>query len=282
MADNEFEQVREDYVHRLQRQLRRVPLALRQDAVHEVLAHIEDGCRQAPGDVNLLRVVLERLGLPEEYGHELGLQLLLQANRAHPSLQLFLWIGLFWASTSLVGAFVMVGASLVYIFGLAFLADGLIRLIDPSTTLKMIQVNDASLIPAWRPLINIVIGVFIISLLTLGLISLLRKWSRGKLSRRGLAASLRQETVVFPKGWEHRTTWAVLLTAAAGLLGCSLFGALGGLFPIGNYGPMSLPQDFFKNPLTFLAFLGGIVFLVSPLLGIIWVAWREQRKDHLE
>src|SRR5512136_1411070 len=129
MEESEFERTKNEYLQRLRHQLRRVPAALREDAIHEVQAHIEDGCRQHPNEVQALQTVLERLGPPEEYGHELGLQLLLQANRGHPSLNLLVWTGIFWASSSVVGAFVIVGAVLVYLLGLSFLIDGLVRLI---------------------------------------------------------------------------------------------------------------------------------------------------------
>jgi len=279
MAESELGRLQGEYLKRLRRQLRGVPSGLREDAVHEVQAHIEDGCRQNPNDVSALQAVLERLGPPEEYGHELGLQLMLQANQAHPSLNLMVWTGLFWASTSVVGAFVILGATLVYVIGLTFLIDGVVRLINPSAHLSLIRLNDFVLIPAWWPPLNMIIGTLIMYLLTFALIYLVRRWSVGKLNRRGLAATLNRETIVFPKGWERRATLAIIAVAVMGFLGCSIFGALGGLLPVGHFGPMSLPQDFFKNPLTFAAFLGMMAFLLSPGLGILWAVWREQRKN---
>ncbi len=279
MTESEFERIQAEYLKRLRHQLRGVPPALQEDAIREVQAHIEDGCHGHPNDLAALQAVLERLGPPEDYGHELGLQLLLQANRAHPSLNLMIWTGFFWASTSIAGAFVILGATLVYLFGLAFLADGIVRLINPSAQINMIRMNDTLLIPALWPPLNMVVGVAIMIGLTYALIFLVRSWSRGKLSRRGLAATLNRETVIFPRGWERRATLAIVAVALLGFLSCSIFGALGGLLPIGNYGPMSLPQDFFRNSLSFLAFIGAMVFLLSPVLGIVWAVRREQRKD---
>ena len=278
MGESEFERVKREYLQRLQHQLRRVPAALREDAIHEVLAHIEDGCRQSPNDLADLQAVLRRLGPPEEYGRELGMQLLLQANRAHPSLNLLIWTGIFWASTSVVGAFVVVGATLFYILGLSFVIDGLVRLIDPSTHLTMIRLNDTVVIPAWWPPLNILTGTLILYLMTYGLFFIVRGWGQPKLSRRGLAVTLNRDTIVLQKGWEGRATVAIIMTAIFGFLGCSIFGEIGGLLPISRSGPMSLPGDFFKNPFTFLAFLGMMAFLLSPVLGILWAARREQTK----
>jgi hypothetical protein len=278
MGESEIERAKTEYLQRLRHQLRRVPASLRKDAIHEVQAHIEDGCRQSPDDPAALHAVLERLGPPEEYGHDLGLQLLLQANRAHPSLNLLIWTGIFWASTSVVGAFVIVGAVLVYVLGLAFVVDGLVRLISPSAHLTMIRFNDSVLIPAWWPPLNMLTGILILYGLTYALIFLVRRWSLGKLSRRGLVVTLNRESIVLPKGWERRASVAIIMAAIMGFLGCSIFGAIGGLLPIGRSGPMSLPQDFFKNPFTFIAFLGMMVFLLSPVLGILWAARREQGK----
>ncbi len=267
---------------RLRHQLRAVPSSLREDALQEVQAHIEDGCSLHPEDVSVLQAVLDRLGPPEEYSHELGLQLMLQANRAHPSINLLVWTGVFWASTSIFGALVMVAATIIYIIGLSFLFDGIIRLVSPNVNLTMIRLNDFVLVPAWWPPVNLIVGILIIYLFTCALIFLVRRWSQGKLSRRGLAVTLKRDALVFAKGWEWRTTGTIFVTAFMGILGCSIFGAIGGLFPFGQSGPMSLPKDFFKNFFTFLAFIGGMAFLLSPVLGIVYSTWREQRKDRLE
>jgi hypothetical protein len=125
-------------------------------------------------------------------------------------------------------------------------------------------------------------GVLIICLLTLAMVFIVRGWGRGRLGSLGLAATLNQKTIVFPKGWERRATLTITLVAAAGLFGCSIFGALGHLFPVGEVGSMALPNDLFKNPFTFIAFLGGMTFLLSPALGILLAVCREQRKNHLE
>ena len=281
MAESEFDRLQQEYLKRLRRQLRGAPAALQEDAIREVQAHIDDACRETPDDAGTLQAVLERLGPPEQYGRELGLQLMLQANRAHPSVKLWVWIAVFWATTSIVGMFVVVGAAIVYLFGLAFLMDGIIRLVDPTFTTTLIQINEFSIKLAWNPLVNILIGILILYLLTLALIRLIQRWGLGKLNQRGLAATLNRDQIVLPKNWERRASWTILVIATLGFLGCSIFGVLGQLFPVGHTGRMSLPEDFFKNPLTFLAFLGGLAFLLSPVLGIVWTAWREQRKDRL-
>jgi len=62
MAKSEFDQLQSDYLKRLSRQLRAVPASLREEAIREVEAHIEDGCRKGNRDLATLRTVLERLG----------------------------------------------------------------------------------------------------------------------------------------------------------------------------------------------------------------------------
>ena len=281
MGESEFEQMQAEYLKRLRHQLRGIPSALREDAICEVQAHIEDGCRQNGNDVTALQAVLERLGPPEEFGHELGLQLMLQANRIHPSLNMLVWTGLYWASTSIVGMFVILGATFLYLLGFAFLADGFARLLYPSMSLALIKMNDIAYPPPWWPPLNMFTGILIICLLTIAVVLIVRGWGRGSLGRRGLVATLNRETLVLSKGWERRATLTITVMALAGLFGCSIFGALGGMVPIGRYGTMVLPNDFFKNPFNFIAFLGALTFLLSPVLGILWAVWREQRKNNL-
>lgn len=274
MGEREYDRLYTEYLNRLRRQLRGVPDAIREDAVREVQAHVDDGCRESGGDVAALQVVLQRLGPPEDYGYDLGLQLMVQAARRQWSLPMLAWAGLFWASTSLVGAVAALGSLVLYVAGLAFLADGVVRVLGLSVSI--VSWNGVTYPPAWPPLVNLALGAVLVVLVTGLLRRMVSAWGRSRLAARGLAPSTAQPTAALPPGWDRHATSTMAVVALLGLGSCAVFGALGRLYPLGYSGSMSLPQDFFKNPLTVLAFLGILVFLASPALGILWVTRRSR------
>jgi hypothetical protein len=73
-----------------------------------------------------------------------------------------------------------------------------------------------------------------------------------------------------PRGWERRAVLSMAVIAVLGMGGCLGFGLLGDLLPVGRAGVVSLPEDFFRTPVTVLAFVSMLIFLCAPVLGLLW------------
>ncbi|MGE5221108.1 MAG: hypothetical protein ACM3PY_01640, partial [Omnitrophica WOR_2 bacterium] len=92
----------------------------------------------------------------------------------------------------------------------------------------------------------------------------------------GLAIVMKTPSKTLQHGWERRAVLAMIAIAALGLSSCLFFITLSNIVPIGHPGNLNLPKDLFRTPLTLLAFLGGLVFLCSPVLGLLWIARRTR------
>ena len=85
-----------------------------------------------------------------------------------------------------------------------------------------------------------------------------------------------EEERSLPRGWERRAVLSMAVIAALGLGGCLGFSLLSNMLPIGQAGSLSLPGDFFRTPLTVLAFVSMLVFLCAPVLGLLWAVRRTK------
>jgi len=287
----EIDRLQAEYLGRLRAVLRRAPPEIRGDALSEVQSHIEDEWRALGGGLSALRTVLQRLGPPEEYGRDLALQLiLLHGGRRRLAARLALAV-VFWASTSLIGGVVVAGATLIFAFALGMLATAIARalgvpmmLVD-ATNYQVFSYHGQGLhFPpeAWSPAVIALVGLLPAVIIYTGLYRFLRLWIRSRLAQRGLAFATTGRSPVAPPGWERRALLAILTFASLGLGGCLLFSILSELVPIGYPGTVRLPDDFFRTPITALAFVSGLVFLVSPVLGLLWAATRTTSKAMLK
>ncbi len=286
MADTEVERIRLEYLQRLRHMLRRAPADIREDAVREVQAHIEDEWQALGGDLSALQAVLQRLGPPEEYGKDLALQLMLAGHPLRRSPVTIVLASFFWASTSLAGAVVILIATLValYAVGMVFIAVGRLAgyqsMLINVTYYQFFGYRTANWIfppQDWSSAVVFLAGVLPIMVIYAGLDRFTTFWLHSRLAERGLDMVRKSFPEPLPHGWERRATWAVIGIAFLGLASCTLFSILSNMIPIGQPGRLDLPADFFRVPVGVLAFLGLLVFLGSPLLGLLWTVRRTRR-----
>ncbi len=297
MGSTEPERIRAEYLARLRRALRRLPADVREDAVAEVASHIEDEWQALGGDEPAMRDALERLGTPEGYGRDLALQLILLPSGGRASPARVVLAGLFWASTSLVGAAAVLCAALVLALGLGMVFVAVARLsgsdmmlIDArSYQFMSYRATQLRFPPAgWPPLAVALAGIVPALAFFAGLYRFFRGWLRSRLAQRALLPEQRQATVSnvpspaagqevepLPRGWERRAALATTAIALLSVIGCMLFTILGEMVSLGRGASLSLPADFFRTPLTFLAFLATLAFLGSPVLGLLWAVRRR-------
>ncbi len=283
----EMNRIQTEYLERLRHLLRRAPPAIREDALREVQSHIEDECQALGGGVPALRAVLERLGPPEEYGRDLALQLILARGGRQRSPARLVLAAVFWASTSLIGAVVVIAATFIFAFMLGMLVTAISRafgnamvLIDARNyQIFSYQAENLRFPPeSWSPALIGLVGLLPALIIFTGLYRFLSLWVRSRMAQRGLALVTAELSPVFPPGWEGGALLAMLAFAVLGMGGCLLFSIISELVPIGRPGSVQLPGDFFRTPLTALAFVSGLVFLVSPVLGLLWAARRTRAK----
>lgn len=278
--------LQKEYLERLRRLLRRAPPEIREDVLREVQSHIEDEWRSLGGGLPALRIVLKRLGPPEEYGPDLALQLILLTGGNRRSLRPLVLAAIFWASTSLIGGVVVTGAALFFAFALGMLVTAIdralgipIMLIDARNYQVFNYHAEQLRFPAetWSPALIALVGLLPAVIIFAGLYRFLLLWARSRLALPGLAFLTSGRPPVLPPGWEQRALLSMLAFAILGMGGCLLFTILSELVPIGHPGAVRLPDDFFRTPLTALAFVSGLLFLASPVLGLLWAAKKSTR-----
>lgn len=277
----ESDRIKAEYLERLRRVLRRAPQEIREDALLEVQSHIEDEWHALGGGVSELRIVLERLGPPEEYGRDLALQLILlhQGRRLSPAR--LAMAAVFWASSSLIGVIVLIGATLAFAFAFGMLTTAIYRVFGSPMMLIDARNYQFFNLPGlhmrfppmtWSPALIGLVGLLPAVIIFAGLHRFLSLWVRSRLGQTGLIWITPKSSSVLPPGWESHALLAMFSFAVLGMGGCIFFTRLSGLIPYGRPASVQLPDDFFHTPLTFLAFISGLVFLISPVLGLLWAA----------
>ncbi len=286
MANTEAERIQDEYLGRLRRMLRRVPADIREDAIDEVRSHIQDEWASLGTNVTELQTVLERLGPPEQYGRDLALQLMLMRGHGHRTAMMLAWAALFWASTSVIGSLVVLAAALVFGFGVGMVVVAVDRargvpmmLIDARSYRVLFYYAERVRFPpeTWNPAVIALVGVLPAVLFFAGLYRFASVWLHSHLAKRGLQVVVDKRAETMPQNWQRGAMVATTTLAILGLAGCVLFSLLGNLIKIGEATSLSLPQDFFRTPLTALAFVSAVLFLGSPVLGLLWSA-RQMRR----
>ncbi len=276
-----------EYLERLRRLLRRAPPEIREDALRDVRSHIEDEWRAMGGGLPALHTVLERLGPPEEYGRDLALQLILQHGGDHRMPARLALAAIFWASTSLIGAVVMILATLFFGFALGMLFTALGRAFGSSMVLLDFRdfqffhyhIARWSFPPfTWSPVLIGLVGLVPAVAIFAGLYRFLSIWVGSRLGQSALSLVITERSSRLPISWERSAVLAMLAFAILGFTSCLLFTVLGERIVIGNPSSISLPDDFFRNPVMILAYLAGLVFLLSPVLGLLWAAKNKNSK----
>jgi hypothetical protein len=200
---------------------------------------------------------------------------------------------LFLVSTSLLGAVLAFCAAFVlaYALGMAAVAverlSGRAMVLINATDYRFLGYHAGSLrFPpdAWSPGLVALLGFIPALVVFAGMYRFLTRWVRSRYLLRnavGVAGSAAGPGPVtaeqaLPSGWERRAVAAMAVIAVLGLGSCLGFGLLGDLIPIGRAGTVSLPGDFFRTPLTVLAFGSMLVFLCAPVLGLLWAVRRRR------
>jgi hypothetical protein len=292
MANKEAKESKEKYLDRLRHILRNAPPEIREDVILEVETHIDDKWRSLGGKPHTLKQVLQQLGSPDEYGKDLAFQLMLFRGRQQRSVKLLLLAALFWITSSLIGAATMIFLTLIsgYALGMVFVAmerlrGGSIGLID-STGFRFFSYSmERFYFPpeTWHPAIIGLIGLFPPLVAFSGLYLFYIKWARSRLTGHGLSIIMKDDSVLLSHGWEHRAILTMLAFGIVGLSGCAFFSVASNMISIGQPGSLQLPADFFKTPLSVFAFFGFLVFLISPILGLLLAARQTRSKpnEHL-
>ncbi len=288
-TSHEGDRLQAEYLERLRRLLRRAPPEIREDALREVQSHIEDEWQAMGGDLPALRTVLERLGPPEVYGRDLALQLILLQRGDHRMPARLALAAIFWASTSLMGAVVMILSTLIFSLALGMLFVAIGRALGSSLVLLDFRdfqffhyhVARWSFPPiTWSPILIGLAGVIPAVAIFAGLYRFLSIWVRSRLGQSALSRVITEQPSRLPLRWERHAVLAMLAFAILGLTSCLLFTMLGERIVVGNPSSMALPDDFFSNPVMVLAGLAGLVFLLSPVLGLLWAAKNNNSNGH--
>ncbi len=288
MANTPVEQTQAEYLERLRAILRRAPADIREDALHEVQTHIEDEWQALGANEAAMQQVLERLGPPEAYGRDLALQLMMMRGRQQRSPWQLVKAVIFWASTSLLGSLLVLTTTMFILYGLGMVFVALVRMnnntafLIQSDSMNIFGLKNQTLAfppESWSPGLILLVGL-VPAIFTLTILNrFLKKWVRSHLVAHGLNLFAEESTLALPQGWEQRAIRSMVVFALIGSGSCLLFTIISELLPIGQPGQVSLPQDFFRSPLTLLAFLSGLVFLSAPVLGLLWAARRSKSGD---
>jgi hypothetical protein len=280
-SDLEINRLQSQYIERLRRVLRRAPADIREDAIREVQSHIEDEWRNLGGGQPGLCTVLEHLGPPEEYGRDLALQLILLSKGKRPNPVRLAAAAFFWACTSLIGGAVMILSVLVFGFAVGMLVVAIARafgsslaLIDiRNSTIFHYQIEQWSFPPTtWSPVLIGLVGLIPAVIIYVLLYRFLSLWVRSRLGQTGLALVTSERPTLLRPGWERRALLAMLAFAVLGFTSCVLFTRLAEWVIVGNPNSSALPNDFYRSPALVLAYISFLVFLLSPILGLLWAA----------
>jgi hypothetical protein len=279
-----MQRIEADYLARLRRSLRGVSEEVVVEIEREIQAHIEDAlaARSHPGVGELLDV-LDRLGPPETYARDLGLYMMVDRGYREWSLPYMIRSTAFWALSTVAGA-VVVG-----IFGLLYLVAGImaiagtVGLLGQDASLRVAQmlggpVGPGMVVDGYWPSPGL--GSLLVGVVGLAGLTAVVRWFVGHYVR-----SARPHTAGgadADAGWVERTSRRILFTAVAGLGVTVGAGFASGVYQLGRVFEMSLPGDYLRSPLAGLSGIGMLVFLLAPVLGVLWTAvaeWNASRSE---
>lgn len=281
MENTPARQAQDEYLDRLRKVLRRAPVDIREDALREVLTHIEDEWQALGRGDDAMHQVLDRLGPPETYGRDLALQLMLQSGSYRRKILPLIKGAIFWASTSLFGSLLVMAAALFLAYGVGMLIVAIIR--QGGNSMMLVNATNSQIFgmevekllfppQSWSPLGIAMVGILPVLVVFLVLYRFYIHWVRSRLAAKGLEWISSSKNQVLKAGWERRAVLSTLVFALIGSSTCALFTIVSEITTLGQPSQLSLPQDIFRNPMLLLAFLGGLVFLSAPVLGVLWAA----------
>jgi hypothetical protein len=271
--------IADDYLRRLRRSVRGMSPDVVAEVEREIEAHIDDAlaAREAPSVGDLLDV-LERLGPPEDYARDLGLYLMVDRGYREWSVPHMVRSTAFWALSTVAGAVVVGIFGLLYLVAGAMTIGGVVGLLGPNAWLRLSdlvrgQAGSELPVDGYFPVPGL--GSVVVGLVALAGLTAVVRWFVGQYVRsaRPHTAGARDAD----SGWVERTSRRILATAFGGLAVTLAAGLASGVYRVGQVYDVRLPGDYFASPLALLSGLGMLVFLLAPVLGLLWTAAVERQ-----
>jgi len=268
----EMSRVAEDYLARLRRSMRGVSRDVVEEVEQEIRAHIEDAAAaRHASTVGEILDILDRLGPPEEYARDLGLYGMVDRGYREWSVPHMIRSTAFWALSTVAGAIVVGVFGLLYLGAVVLLGAGVQHV-----------ANDMLLARLGWPIPRLLSGVPTAALVGGGLVGLagltvVVRWFIGQYVRSARPHTLGGEAG--DHGWVERTSGRIVRSAVVGLVLTVVAGLAAGVYRIGAPFGLDLPADYLGSPLAVLSGLGMLVFLLAPVLGLLWTAAVERGDD---
>jgi hypothetical protein len=271
--------IADDYLRRLRRSVRGMSPDVVAEVEREIEAHIDDAlaAREAPSVGDLLDV-LERLGPPEDYARDLGLYLMVDRGYREWSVPHMVRSTAFWALSTVAGAVVVGIFGLLYVAAASLAVGGAVGLFGPSAWLRLSELvrgQAGAELPVGGDLPVPGLGSLAVGVMALAGLTAVVRWFVGQYVRSARPHTAGAEDA--DSGWVDRSSRRILATALSGLALTLLAGLASGVYRVGQVYDLDLPGDYFASPLALLSGLGMLVFLLAPVLGLIWTAAAERQ-----
>ncbi|MEO8083952.1 MAG: hypothetical protein ABI780_09030 [Ardenticatenales bacterium] len=259
----ELARIRDDYLARLRRALRRVTPDVAGEAEQEIRAHIEDAlAARETQTVGALLDVLERLGPPEEYAPDVALYMMVDRGYRDWSLRHMIGSARFWALSTAAGAIVVLIFGLLYALVLAAIAAG-------------IQQAVADLVRPDGGAYHVLPGVATWPLLTVGPAALLAltavlRWFIGQYVQRARPMGLGGDGGEDGEGaWARQTQRAILTLALIGLVVTVVGGLLAQGLRFEQSCRVYVDSAALRSPMALVGYVGLALFFLAPVIGLI-------------
>ncbi len=277
----EMKRIQAGYVDRLRRSMRGISPEVIDELEREIVDHIEDSLAdRGEQTVGALLDVLERLGPPEEYASDLGLYAMVDRGYRDWSVPNMIRSTAFWSMGTMAGAIALFSFGLLFLAGAVLALAGLMRALPAGLYAQVAGTpagadRQTALVPG--------IAIFLVGLLALGLVTGVVRWFVGEYVHMARPRVLGGGAS--DPGWSRRASRRIVVLAASGLAAalaawCVLYVAYatGAGEAIGVPRSPSPPSDSPVALVFLVVEIGGVVlFLLSPILGLLWTRAAEAR-----
>lgn len=252
--------IRDDYLARLRRTLRRVTPDVAAEAEQEIRAHIEDAlAARGSSTVGALLDVLERLGPPEDYAPDVALYMMVDRGYRDWSLRHMIGSARFWALSTAAGAVVVLIFGLLYALVLAVIAAGVQHVV-------------ADLFRPDGRAYHVLPGVATWPLLTAGPAALVAltavlRWFIGQYVQRARPMGLGGEDG--EGAWARQTQRAILTLALIGLVVTVVGGLLAQGLRFEQACRVRVDAAALRSPMALVGYVGLALFFLAPVIGLI-------------
>ncbi len=258
--NTELQRIRDDYLARLRRSLRRVTPDVAAEAEQEIRAHIEDAlAARGEPTVGALLDVLERLGPPEAYAPDVALYMMVDRGYHEWSLRHMIGSARFWALSTAAGAVVVVIFGLLYAIVLAAIAAGVQHVV-------------ADVVRPGGGAFRVVPGAPTWLLLTVGPVGLVAltavlRWFIGHYVQRARPAGL--GGAVDERDWASQTQRTILTLALIGLVVTVAGGVLAQGLRFEQACRVHIDGAALRSPMAIVGYAGLVLFFLAPVVGLM-------------